>query len=85
MSESIKKSCDLSKKLLDQINDYCGQYTGLDGKDIVSENSISLLQDIMEEGFALHNYIVENKLYENKPSIQSNLLQLEEYMRKKKY
>lgn len=82
MSESIKKSCELSKKLLNQINEYCGQYTSLDGKDIVSENSINFLQDILEEGFALHNYIVENKLYENKPVIQSNLLQLEGYMKR---
>ena len=37
MNTKIKKSCELARKLLDQINDYCGQYTGVDGKDVVSE------------------------------------------------
>lgn len=82
MKEVIKKSCELSKKLLEQINNYCGQYTGIDGKDIVSEYSIMALQEILEEGFALHNYLVEHKLFENKPAIQNNLLQLEDYMKR---
>ena len=80
MNTKIKKSCDLAKKLLDQINDYCGQYTGVDGKDVVSEFSIAALQDILEEGFALHNYLVENKLFENKPAIEVSLVNLEKYM-----
>lgn len=80
MKEAIKKSCELSKKLLEQINNYCGQYTGIDGKDIVSEYSIMALQEILEEGFALHNYLIEHKLFENKPAIQNNLLQLEGFM-----
>lgn len=80
MTEVIKKACDLSKKLLEQINEYCGQYTGVDGKDIVSELSIVALQEILEEGFTLHNYLVEHNLFEDKPSIKSNLIQLEGFM-----
>lgn len=80
MTEVIKKACDLSKKLLEQINEYCGQYTGVDGKDIVSELSIMALQEILEEGFTLHNYLVEHNLFEDKPSIKSNLIQLEGFM-----
>lgn len=80
MNTKIKKSCELAKKLLDQINDYCGQYTGVDGKDIVSEFSIAALQEILEEGFTLHNYLVENKLFENKPAIEISLVNLERFM-----
>ena len=80
MTEVIKKACDLSKKLLEQINEYCGQYTGVDGKDIVSELYIMSLQEILEEGFTLHNYLVEHNLFEDKPSIKSNLIQLEGFM-----
>jgi len=80
MTEVVKKACDLSKKLLEQINEYCGQYTGVDGKDVVSELSIIALQEILEEGFALHNYLIEHKLFEDKPTIKSNLLQLEGFM-----
>ena len=80
MTEMVKKACDLSRKLLEQINEYCGQYTGADGKDIVSELSIMTLQEILEEGFALHNYLIEHKLFEDKLTIKSNLLQLESFM-----
>lgn len=80
MIEVVKKACDLSKKLLEQINEYCGQYIGIDGKDIVSELSIMALQEILEEGFALHNYLIEHKLFKDKPTIKSNLLQLEGFM-----
>lgn len=80
MTEIVKKACDLSRKLLEQINEYCGQYTGVDGKDIVSELSIMTLQEILEEGFALHNYLIEHKLFEDKLTIKSNLLQLESFM-----
>ena len=80
MTEVVKKACDLSKKLLEQINEYCGQYTGVDGKDVVSELSIMALQEILEEGFVLHNYLIEHKLFEDKPTVKSNLLQLEGFM-----
>lgn len=80
MTETIKKACDLSKLLLTQIDTYCSQYTGIDGKDITSESSIVMLQDILEKGFALHNYLIEYKLFEDKPIIKSNLLQLEGFM-----
>lgn len=80
MTETIKKACDLSKLLLTQIDTYCSQYTGIDGKDITSESSIMMLQDILEKGFALHNYLIEHKLFEDKSIIKSNLLQLEGFM-----
>lgn len=80
MTEMIVKATDLSKKLLDQINSYCEQYTGIDGKDLTTETSLALLQEILEEGFVLHNYIAEHKLYENKPTITSAMIELEKYM-----
>lgn len=80
MNTKIKKSCELSKKLLDQINVYVEKYTGIDGKDVTSEASLVELQEILEEGFALHNYLIENKLYENKAAITASLVQLEKFM-----
>lgn len=80
MSIEIEKSCELSKKILDQINDYMGKYIGMNGKDVVTDSSLMDLQEIVEEGFALHNYLVEKKLYENKPTLSSALIELEKYM-----
>jgi len=80
MKEDVKKACDLSKKLLEEINNYCGNYTGVDGKDVVSESSIMDLQTILEEGFALHNYLIEKNLTEDQSEITAALLQLEKFM-----
>lgn len=80
MNTEIKKACELSQKILDQINDYMGKYVGMNGKDVVTDSSLLELQEILEEGFALHNFLVEKKLYENKPTITSALVELEKFM-----
>lgn len=82
MDKEVKKACDLSNKILDQINDYMGKYIGMNNKDVVTENSLSELQMILEEGFALHNYIIEHELYKDKPALTANLVQLESFIDK---
>lgn len=82
MDKEVKKACDLSNKILDQINDYMGKYIGMNNKDVVTENSLSELQTILEEGFALHNYIIEHELYKDKPALTANLVQLESFIDK---
>lgn len=82
MDKEVKKACDLSNKILDQINDYMGKYIGMNNKDVVTENSLSELQIILEEGFALHNYIVKHELYKDKPALTANLVQLESFIDK---
>ena len=80
MNTKIKKACELSGKILDQINQYIADYTTAEGKDVTTALSLSLLQDILEEGFALHNYLVEHKLYEGKAAIEISLINLEKFM-----
>ena len=80
MKKEIKKVCDLSAKLLDQINEYTGNYTSPDGKDVTSESSLNDLQTILEEGFALHNYLIEKELYKDQPAITVSLTNLERFM-----
>lgn len=80
MNTKVKKACELSVKILDQINQYVADYTTAEGKDVTTALSLSMLQEILEEGFALHNYLIENKLYEGKPAIEINLVQLEKFM-----
>lgn len=82
MDKEVKKACDLSNKILDQINDYMGKYIGMNNKDVVTENSLSELQMILEEGFALHNYVIEHELYKDKPALTANLVQLESFINK---
>ena len=80
MNTKIKKACELSVKILDQINEYVGNYTTAEGKDVTTALSLSMLQDILEEGFALHNYLIENKLFEGKSAIEVSLVNLEKFM-----
>ena len=37
MSTEAKKACELSQRILDQINDYMGKYVGMNGKDVVTD------------------------------------------------
>lgn len=80
MNTNVKKIVELSQKIMNQINDYMGNYIGMNGKDVVTDSSILALQEILEEGFALHNFVVEKKLYENKPVIIKSLIELEKFM-----
>jgi len=80
MNTNVKKTVELSQKIMNQINDYMGNYIGMNGKDVVTDSSILALQEILEEGFALHNFVVEKKLYENKPIIIKGLIELEKFM-----
>lgn len=80
MNTNVKKTVELSQKIMNQINDYMGNYIGMNGKDVVTDSSILALQEILEEGFALHNFVVEKKLYENKPVIIKGLIELEKFM-----
>ena len=79
MKKEVKKACDLSKMLLDQINTYTEKYTGMEGKDVTSESSLNDLQTILEEGFALHNYLIEKDLVKDSPTIGISLLNLEKF------
>lgn len=79
MKKEVKKACDLSKMLLDQINTYTEKYTGMEGKDVTSESSLNDLQTILEEGFALHNYLIEKDLAKDSPAIGISLINLEKF------
>ena len=79
MKKEVKKACDLSKMLLDQINTYTEKYTGMEGKDVTSESSLNDLQTILEEGFALHNYLIEKNLAKDSPAIGISLINLEKF------
>lgn len=78
----MKKAYALSEKILDNINNYSEKYTSAEGKDINSAESIRALNEIVEEGFTLHRYMVEKKLYEGKPQITGALLEVQKYIEK---
>jgi hypothetical protein len=78
----MEKAYALSEKILKDVNTYSEKYTSEDGKSITTKESIADLNVIIEEGFSLHKYLVEKKLYEGKPAIESALIELQKYMEK---
>ncbi|MBO4622467.1 MAG: hypothetical protein J5691_01135 [Bacilli bacterium] len=79
MKKEVKKACDLSKMILDQVNTYTEKYTGMEGKDVTTEESLQELQTILEEGFALHNFLIEKELMKESPAIIASLINLEKF------
>jgi len=79
MKKEVKKACDLSKMILDQVNTYTEKYTGMEGKDVTTEESLQELQTILEEGFALHNFLIEKELIKESPAIIASLINLEKF------
>ena len=78
----MEKAYKLSEKILDEINLYEEQYKTLEGKNIITDDSIQNLNTIIEEGFTLYKYLVEKNLYEQNPEMRISLLELEKYMNK---
>ena len=74
------KAYALSEKIVSNINDFYSTFVTEDGKITPSQDMIRDLGVIIEEGFVLHNYVVEKKLYEGKPTITMDVLELEKQM-----
>lgn len=78
----MEKAYTISEQLLDEINLYEDKYKTDEGKYITSEDSITNLNNIVQKGFVLYNYVVEHKLYENNLEMQTTLVELNKYMDK---
>lgn len=72
----------LSEKILNDINEYSEKYISEDGKTVPTQEAILKLNTILENGFSLYKYMVEKKLYEGKPEIESSLVELQKYIEK---
>ena len=74
------KAYSLSEKIVKDINDFNSIHVTEYGKVVPSQDMIRDLGVIIEEGFVLHNYVVEKKLHEGKPTITMDVLELEKQM-----
>lgn len=75
-----EKAYELSEKIVKDVNDFYGEFITEDGKITPSQDMIKALGVIIEEGFVLYKYIVENKIYEGKANITVDVLELEKHM-----
>lgn len=78
----MKKTYKLAEKITTEINDFYKNYVSDDSETIHTKESILALDSIIKDGFILYKYLVEKKLYENKPNIEATLIELQKYMSK---
>jgi len=65
----MEKAVQLSEKIVNTVNDYAKAYTSPDGKIATTEQSLEILNQIVQDVCILYKYIVDKKLYENMPEI----------------
>ena len=78
----MKKAYDLSEKIIKDIEDYSAEYVTDEGKTVTTEAELKALNTIIEEGFTLYKYLVEKKLYEDKPEVIVALNEVGKYLEK---
>lgn len=75
-----EKAYELSEKIVKDVNDFYGEFITEDGRITPSQDMVKALGVIIEEGFVLYKYVVENKIYEGKANITADVLELEKHM-----
>ena len=65
----MEKAIQLSNKILNEIEEYSKNYVTNEGKIATTNVALQKLNTIIEDGFVLHKYLIEKKLYENNLSL----------------
>ena len=74
------KAYELSEKIVADVNTFNSDFVTDTGKIVPSQDMVMALNTIIEEGFVLHKYVVENKIYEGKPEITVDVIELGKQM-----
>lgn len=81
MTNINEKAYKLSEKIIEDVNSFQENFVSEEGKTVPSQDMIMALNTIIEEGFVLYKYIVENKIYEGKPTITVDVVELAKHMK----
>ena len=65
----MEKAIQLSNKILNEIEEYSKNYVTNEGKIATTNVALQKLNTIIEDGFVLHKYLIEKKLYESNLSL----------------
>lgn len=66
---NMEKAYELSKKIIEEIENYSKEYTSDNGKIVTTELGLKKLHMIIENGFVLYKYCIDKKLYEKYSSL----------------
>lgn len=72
----------LAQIIIDAVNKHYENYVSEDGKSVITEEMISSLNNILEKGFSLYNYMAEHKLYDGYPELTANMNEVAKYIKK---
>lgn len=72
----------LAQIIIDAVNKHYENYVSEDGKSVITEEMISSLNNILEKGFSLYNYMAEHKLYEGHPELTASMNEVAKYINK---
>lgn len=75
------RAYELAEKIVNDVNNFQADYVSEDGKTVPSQDMIYALDSIIQEGFVLYKYVVENKVYDGKPSLTVDIIELEKHMK----
>ena len=78
----MKKSYELAKKVIIEINDYQEKYTSFEGKHIITDDAIKVLDKIIHDGLILYKRVIDKKVYVGKPEIISILNDMNKLLEK---
>lgn len=78
----MEKAYELSKKVINEIEEYSKEYTTSDGKIATTNMALQKLNIIVEDGFVLYKYCIDKKLYEKYSSLVPLLNSLAEIIKK---
>ena len=78
----MENAYKLSEKIITDINTYSEKHISKEGKSINTEESLQLLNQILEEGLTLYKYLIEKELFKDKPSIEGSLNGMQKYYNK---
>lgn len=78
----MEKAVQLSEKIINEVNDYSKAYTSTEGKIATTEQSLIVLNAIIQDICVLYKYVVDKKLYEKMQRIIPTLNTLAELIMK---
>lgn len=81
MKKENDKMYKLCEKIVNDVNDFHSAYVTDEGKFVPSKEMIMALNLILEEGFVLYKHVIENRIYDGKPEITVDVIELGKYMK----
>ena len=78
----MNKAYELAEKIIADCEKHAVEYTSDEGKFIVSEDAITSLNSIIEEGFTLYKYLIEKDLLKDIPEAIVAAKEIQKYIDK---